>query len=105
MQCINKHVFLVTSSQLQQQLLFYIVKCHDKGSIQPVGEYKLRNTNKGKISFFITISLDRISGNFEPQLDISSKEANSIISTEFRFDTPEVNFNTCLQKPNEQVII
>ena len=95
MQCINKHVS-GTSLQLQQQLLFHIVKCHDKGSIQPVGEYKLRNKykdlSKGQISFFVTISLDRISGDFEPQLDISSKKADSIISTEFKFDTPEVNF-------------
>ena len=93
----NKVLLLVLSSQVKQHLLFYIAKCHDKGSNQPVGVFKLRNIyrtkdlSSGNIPFFVTISLKKVSDDFTPQPNIDCKEADHVISTEYEFVTPEVN--------------
>ena len=84
-------------SQIQHHLLFYIAKCHDKGSIQPVGEFKLRNTHEkllaGRILFSVTISVGPPKENFT-QSDIDVDEADDFISTYYEFETPEVSIVT-----------
>ena len=77
-------------------MLFFFAKCHDKENILPLGEYKLKNIYKdlsiGEIPFSVTISLDKVSEDFTPQPDITCEEADSVISTEYEFVTPEVTF-------------
>ena len=47
--------------------------------------------SSGNLPFSVTISLDTVPEEFTPQTDISFKEADYVISTEYRFVTPEVN--------------
>ena len=95
---IANKVSLLLVLQIKEHLLFYIAKCHDKdSSIRPLSEFKLRNVykdlSKGKVPFSVTISLDTLPENFTPQTDIVCKDADHVISTEYEFQTPEVNFN------------